>query len=513
MIHETWRSAGRREVVGQLLRGGAVEVGDEVDGHAERGSDVRVDATDRSGATCWSRPPSGVVTRSSPALPRVSCASSTCSRSSSQPRARRSTASRVPSGNGCSRSSPVIRVPGVRRPGRRTLRERRGGRRGRRRPRRPVTSETLTGPRSGSAMRRPPPACPTSAEPSSATATLTVSDGRRTWRGRGSEVSTLPSSARRPSCVVATQASQRPSGDQLAARSAAGAGCRPRRLARSVRSRGPPQRGTVPVSPDAVLVRRSCARPRTIASALGVWSHPGRSSRCGSPSVAVMHRPGSPEPETNAADPRPTARSVVTVEVVGDVDDVARDRAALDYLRCEAVRASRSSSPSRTRAPGDGGDDREHGGRDEAPGPADGRTVRGATGRRRPAAASSSLRAGGAWCGGPGPGGSCVCSDQLGQLGGERPQPGQRLAGRRLHGAGGQPERTGRLHLGEVLVEAEHQDGALLRASVRPAPGPGSAAGRCRRPVAAPSWSTRAVSATLRRRHHEMFWWYIARRT
>ena len=46
-----------REVVGQLLRRGAVEVGDEVDGEAEGGGGPGLDHPDASGARCWCRPP------------------------------------------------------------------------------------------------------------------------------------------------------------------------------------------------------------------------------------------------------------------------------------------------------------------------------------------------------------------------------------------------------------------------------------------------------------------------
>ena len=109
-----------------------------------------------------------------------------------------------------------VGVPGVRRRVPRTSGARRGGRRGRRRPPRPRTGVDAD----RGAVRlghEQPPGHP----PDERGAVVgdrdvdTASDGRRTWRGARPEVSTLPSSARRPSCVVAIQASQRPSGDQL----------------------------------------------------------------------------------------------------------------------------------------------------------------------------------------------------------------------------------------------------------------------------------------------------------
>ena len=137
MIHEMSRSAGGGEVVRQLLRRRAVEVGDQVDGEAERVSDVRrrPRPTERrhvlvsSTVGCGDHELGGARGR------RASCASSTCSRSSSQPSGRTIGRPRgCRPGTGAPARSPAVGVQGVRRRVGGRPRARGGGRRGRSAP-------------------------------------------------------------------------------------------------------------------------------------------------------------------------------------------------------------------------------------------------------------------------------------------------------------------------------------------------------------------------------------------
>ena len=89
-------------------------------------------------------------------------------------------------------------------------------------------------------------------------------------------------------------------------------------------------------------------------------------------------------------------------------------------------------------------------------------------GRRRPGPWRRSARAPRAAAGC-----SCRVPDELGQLGGQRAQPAERLAGDRLDGAGPDPERGGRLHLGEVLEEAAARARSAAGWSAGPAPARG----------------------------------------
>ena len=216
-----------------------------------------------------------VVTTSSPALPLGPGPAAPAARSSSQPRGAELDRLERPAGTGVrgARRRPCPRCTTT---WWRTSGARRGGRRGRR-PR-PGIGETLTAPRPGSAGR-PPVASPTSADPSSATATL-ARRRNTAWRGRPSEDRTLPSGLEAVLGSRSRPASAR-SGDQrelaqlqalaVISRRLAGAGLEVHQGEVGARLGG------------SVLVGD---RPPVVGhrERFGVLSQPGRSRRCGSPS-------------------------------------------------------------------------------------------------------------------------------------------------------------------------------------------------------------------------------------